>query len=271
MTALSAGRITSQIPSGKLGSAPVKASTVIYAGSLVARDASGYAVPASASAALTVVGRACSNSGLDRWDNGSGSNGDITVLYEEGIYGFANSSSPDAIVDADVGKSCWAVDDQTVAKTSGGGARPAAGRIVRVESSVVYVDVAESISRQVDSAVKIIEIPVKLAKHTNSSVAARFTPGYAGRIRKLTFSVTDPATTASKAATFTPYVAGVTTTGGAVALTSANCTPVGAKVNGSALTATDMEFGATDELTIVASSVTAFVEGEGVFYLHLEA
>lgn len=112
-------------------------------------------------------------------------------------------------------------------------------------------------------------VPVVLVKHSNGSVAARFTPGYAGKIRKITASVTDPATTGSKLATFTPYISGTTVTGGALALTSANCTPVGATVDGSAITAAN-SFTATDEITIVASSVTAFVEGQVVVYLFLD-
>jgi hypothetical protein len=80
--------------------------------------------------------------------------------------------------------------------------------------------------------------------------------------------VTDPATTGAKAATFTPAIGGSATTGGALALTSANCTPVGAGVNGSAITAANT-FTATDEITVAASLVTAFVEGQGVIYLTL--
>jgi hypothetical protein len=114
-----------------------------------------------------------------------------------------------------------------------------------------------------------VSIPVVLSKHTNGSIAARFTPGFKGTIRKITASVTDPATTGSKLATFTPAIATVATTGGALALTSANCTPVGAKVDGSSITALNA-FGATDEITIAASSVTAFVEGQVVIYLFLD-
>lgn len=112
-------------------------------------------------------------------------------------------------------------------------------------------------------------VPVVLVKHSNGSIAARFTPGYAGKIRKITASVTDPVSTGSKLATFTPYIGGTTVTGGALALTSANCATVGAKVDGSAITAAN-SFTSTDEITIVASSVTAFVEGQVVVYLFLD-
>lgn len=112
-------------------------------------------------------------------------------------------------------------------------------------------------------------VPVILSKHSNGSIAARFTPGFAGKLRKITASVVDPATTADKGATFTPAVGGAAVTGGALALTSANTATLGAKVDGSAITAGNA-FTAADEITIVASSVTAFVEGQVLIYLFLD-
>ena len=114
----------------------------------------------------------------------------------------------------------------------------------------------------------ILSIPCVLKAHTTTSIAARFTPGFAGTITGISFSVTDPVTTGAKLGTFTPAIAAVSTTGGAVALTSANCTPVGAAVAGSAITAANT-FTAAQEVTIVASAVTAFIEGQGVFYVTL--
>lgn len=267
MTALAAGRITKSIPSSAKNSAPCKASTTVYAGSIVMLDASGYAQPGAATAGCYAVGCARSNSGKDRYDNSSGSNGDIDVDYDEGIFGWGNSASEDAIADSDRGRPCYIADDQTVALTSLGGTRPPAGYIVRVESSIVYVEMSAAIGRKLRGH-RIVTIPVTLSAHSNSSIAARFTPGHAGHIVKMTASVKTAVTTGSKAATFTPAVATVATTGGAVALTSANCTPVGAKVDGTAITA-GAKFGPTDEITIAASSVTAFVEGEVLLHLHL--
>jgi len=138
-----------------------------------------------------------------------------------------------------------------------------------ITATTVEAALAE-ITKKANAALGVpICVPVILSKHSNSSVAARLTPGFAGKIRKISFSVTDPVTTGSKLATFTPAIAGVSVTGGALALTSANCTPVGAKVDGSAITALN-SFTAAQEITIVASAVTAFIEGQGVIYLHLD-
>ncbi len=75
------------------------------------------------------------------------------------------------------------------------------------------------------------------------------------------FRVGTPATTAAKLATLTTQINGVALTGGVIALTSANCTPSGALVAGSAITAKNL--GANTTLEIAVSAVTAFVEGDG--------
>jgi hypothetical protein len=99
-------------------------------------------------------------------------------------------------------------------------------------------------------------------------IVARMTPGFAGRIKKAFFVTDAPVTTGSKLSTLTPKIAGTATTGGVVALTSLNCTPQGAEVDGTAITALNL-FGATDEITLVASSTTTFVEGSGTLFLVL--
>lgn len=138
-----------------------------------------------------------------------------------------------------------------------------------ITATTVEATLAE-LAKKANAALAIpVCIPVVLSKHSNGSIAARFTPGYAGKIRKITASVTDPVTTGAKLATFTPAIAGVSTTGGALALTSANCTPVGAKVDGSAITAANA-FGTADEITVAASAVTAFIEGQVLIYLFLD-
>lgn len=82
-------------------------------------------------------------------------------------------------------------------------------------------------------------------------------------LNSLLFRVGDKAvTTAAKLSTLTAQVAGVSCTGGAVALTSANCTPSAATVAGSAITAGNTG-AAGDTVGVVASSTTAFVEGNG--------
>lgn len=72
-------------------------------------------------------------------DNTGGSNGDKTVKVRSGVFRFYNSSSGDAIGVSEVGKDCYIVDDQTVAKTDGTGTRSIAGKVHGVDSMGVWV------------------------------------------------------------------------------------------------------------------------------------
>ena len=254
---------------GTKKSAPMFGGVKINKGCAVLIGTDGYARPGALVAGMACAGNSCDND-IGVYDNTAGASGDMFVEYWEGVFGYVNSGAGvDLIADADRGKPCYIVDDNTVAKTSAGGTRSPSGRIERVEDGVVYVKQSIDISKSLEGNVQIVTIPVVLSKHSNGSIAARFTPGYAGRIKKISSFVTDPVLTAAKLATFTAAIATVATTGGALALTSANATPVGAKVDGSALTA-GMDFGATDEITIAASAVTAFVEGQVTIVLTLE-
>lgn len=82
-------------------------------------------------------------------------------------------------------------------------------------------------------------------------------------------------TTGSKNATITPKIDGTAVTGGALALTSANCTPKGKVLT---VTPTDVLVGgnniayaAGSKLSFTASSVTAFVEGSGELVAWVQA
>lgn len=104
-------------------SLPMAASTIIYEGTMVASDASGNAVPATASAALKLWGLAES-----QVDNSTGSAGAKRVRIRPGVFPMNNSGAgADQITAADVGKYCYAADDNVVALTSNGGLRPLAG------------------------------------------------------------------------------------------------------------------------------------------------
>jgi hypothetical protein len=112
------------------------ASTTVFAGSMVAQNAAGDAVPAAATNTLTVLGRAANRASTVAGSTQMGS----VVRIERGVFRFANSASSDAITIADYGKPCYAVDDQTVAKTNGSGARPQAGIIRDVDAQGVWVE-----------------------------------------------------------------------------------------------------------------------------------
>lgn len=77
---------------------------------------------------------------------GGAANGDIRADVRGGCFPFANSAAGDAITEADVGKACYVVDDQTVAKTNPNATRPVAGCVIEVRDGQVWVDISPAIS-----------------------------------------------------------------------------------------------------------------------------
>ena len=104
---------------------------------------------------------------------------------------------------------------------------------------------------------------------TAADLITNIIPGFNGKILGIHAVADKPVTTAAKAATLTPKINAVNVTGGALALTSANLTPQGAKVDGSNITALNT-FLPTDTIGIVASAVTTFIEGNGWIILDVQ-
>jgi len=103
------------------------AAVLLYSGALVMTNATGYATNAVEGAGngdLVVHGIACA-----RCDNAAGAAGDLSVDVERTIGDFTNASGTSAIASTDIGRICYAVDNETVAIHNGGNTRPAVGRI----------------------------------------------------------------------------------------------------------------------------------------------
>lgn len=131
--ALTADRNT-PMKDGELISVPVAASVKIFAGALVAASATGYATPGAVATTLTALGRA-----EEYVDNSSGAAGAKTVqIRRKKAFKFKNHAA-DLVVQADLGKTCYIVDDETVAKTNGTSTRSVAGTVLGVESDGVWV------------------------------------------------------------------------------------------------------------------------------------
>ena len=141
MTALTSERNT-PMRAGDTRVEPVAAAVKVFKGSLVMRNAAGF---------LTKGETALNGIGLGRAeqtvDNSAGAAGAATVEYRRGVFPFANSGGGDLIAQGDVGKLCWIVDDQTVAKTDGGGTRSRAGIIDGIEAGQVWVRLDEAVTR----------------------------------------------------------------------------------------------------------------------------
>ena len=104
MAALTADRITEKKMTFNEKAYPVKDGAKIFAGSLVAIQADGHAVPASDAAATKVVGLA-----IATVDNTAGADGDLLVRVESGLFLLPATS----ITQAMVGSVMYVVDDQT--------------------------------------------------------------------------------------------------------------------------------------------------------------
>jgi len=115
-----------------------------------------------------------------------------------------------------------------------------------------------------------LAIPITLAQITGAGdVLTTYTPGYAFKILSVDARVVDVVTTGGDAATLNLEIGTTDLTGGAVALSSANCTPLGASIAGSAVTANNVGT-AAQSFSVEASSVTAFAEGSIVLLIRIQ-
>lgn len=264
MSALTADRDTHEyVPGAVEYELPVADNVKIFNGAMIGIDANGRLAPCTLSTTIKPIGRS-----IEFKDNTvvGHTAGGITCKFHIGIFRWTNVG---AITIASRGLLAYAADDNSVQLSSIGASL--AGPIVDVDASGVWVEMGFDSPSWGDPAVPraIIACPIPAySAIANAGVLLRLTPGFAGRILGMTVQCTTPVTTAAKLATLTPNIAGAGVTGGVVSMTSAGQTPIGAVQNGTAVTALNV-FTAAQEITVVASAVTAFVEGAGVIYLVL--
>jgi hypothetical protein len=115
--------------------APIAANTRIFQGALAVIDA-GNARPGATALNLIALGRARAT-----YDNTGGAAGAITGEFDVGVFLFRNSST-DPVVAADLGRDCFIVDDEIVAKTNGGNTRSVAGKVRGVTTAGIWVEIA---------------------------------------------------------------------------------------------------------------------------------
>lgn len=119
---------------GRNYSDPVAAGAKLLGGTIACLDAAGNATPGVTALNLKAIGRVRITA-----DNTGGAAAAINVETEPGRFRFANSAAGDLITKADMQADCFIVDNQTVAKTNGGGTRSIAGKIVDVDAQGVWV------------------------------------------------------------------------------------------------------------------------------------
>lgn len=116
------------------------AAAVIPVGTMAAINATGWLVPATADNTLSHVGLFRGDKLGRLADNLAGATNDITGIVEYGgAFRYNNSAGGDEIFGANRGQVVFVVDNDTVALTSNGGARPVAGTVVDVDSDGVFV------------------------------------------------------------------------------------------------------------------------------------
>ena len=162
MTALAAARNTPKLGPGEvilsMIDVPLKASTVVYQGGIVVLDSTGYGLAATAAVGLKACGILNPERAASPSLTGGASNGDVIARVAQGIFRFANS---DSIAQVNVGDPCFLVDDQTVAKVDGAGARSPAGIIMGVDSIGVFVAMGLQLYQLVASAISSGSAPLE--------------------------------------------------------------------------------------------------------------
>lgn len=113
---------------------PLAASVKLIQGTFAMANASGQATPGATATGQTALGRVELTV-----DNTGGAAAALFADIRQGTFKWNNSTAGDAITQADFGKTCFIVDNQTVAKTDGTGTRSIAGRIVKVDTDGVWV------------------------------------------------------------------------------------------------------------------------------------
>lgn len=163
----------------------------------------------------------------------------------------------------------WTVAAAQVSFTFGG------GNITVTNTSGVTWAINSKVSIEIDQQAgnsgELVQIPFNLAALANG---AMFNPGFrfgiVGTFEYYEAMIKTAATTAAKLATIQPTVNGVAVTGGALALTSANCTPAGIILPAPLITGANA-VAAASKIGFLVSGVTAFVEGEMVLSIRLRA
>ena len=117
---------------GELIVVPMATAKKVFAGGIVAADANGYATPGATATTLTFLGRA-----EETVDN-TGANGAKTVTVRRKKAFLWKNSGTDAVVQADLGKTCYIEDDQTVSHTVTG--KSIAGKVIGIGTEGVWVE-----------------------------------------------------------------------------------------------------------------------------------
>lgn len=135
MAALTADRDTPTSYSQRVKPLGVKANAIIFAGALVAVDATGFALPAADAAGMVVMGRATT-----KVDNTGGANGAKIVMVDVGVFSYNAAANLAASGRASQGASVEVVDDNTLGLAGDAGtvANIVAGKLEYVDADGLF-------------------------------------------------------------------------------------------------------------------------------------
>jgi len=237
---------------GSINGLPVITADIIYEGSAIGDNGSGYAQP-------LVAGYPFRGFCQEKADNSSGANGAINVqAVDKGKAYLAVTS----VAITDVGRPVYASDDAAF-NLSGIGTK--IGHVYRYVSSGYCIVAFDA---KVPEWVAYLSIPIELSTIADGDIVTTFTPGFNGRIIDADFITTVVAPTASKVSTLNFEIGTTNVTGGTIALTTVACNTLGKIVAAAAITA-GAAFKSSDTVSVEAASTTTFVEGAGVLVVKL--
>lgn len=147
-------RLATDLFGGPARYRPMNGGSAVLAGTIGCLNNEGNLVPGTAATALVAEGR-CE----DSVDNTAGADGALSCNVRPGTYKWANSTSTDAITIADVGKPCFVVDNQTVARLSATEARSPAGMVSGITADGVWVEMSLEISLLILTRLDTLVVP----------------------------------------------------------------------------------------------------------------
>lgn len=247
-----------QTKAGELQSYLVEDNVHIFSGTGVCVNTSGYATPMGDDSGSVFVGVAIQE--IDNTLTGHSQGGKRVRVRMVGNAVFTKATA----AQTDLGLPVYAGYDGTVVVAGSSTNKVFVGTIIEIISSSlvrVQLKLAQNVPDAVSYSYGMFCIPVKLATIADGDIVTNLPLDFVGELVSINAVATVVASTADKLSTLHLEIGATPVTGGALALTTAGLNTLGKVVSGSAISAANA-FAASDTLSLVAASTTAFIEGE---------
>ena len=252
-----------QTKQGEKQSYLVEDNVHIYRGVGVCVNSDGYATPMGDDSGSVFVGVA--EEEIDNTLTGHTQGGKRVRVRQIGNAVFTKSTA----AQTDLGIPVYAGYDGTVVVAGSSSHKVFVGTVVEIISSAlvrVQLKLAQNVPDGASYAYGMIAVPINLPTIADGDIVTDLPLDFVGEIISVNAYAKVVASTASKLSTLHLEIGATPVTGGAVALTTAGLDTLGKVVAGSAVSGANA-FAATDTLSVVAASTTAFIEGEIVLVI----